>query len=241
MNATLPPVAARSPEAIPLVRLEHVGKTFVQGGLEITVLHDVTLDVAQGDFIALTGSSGSGKSTLLHIIGLLEQASCGIFQLQGQNVSALDDNAASSFRNAVIGFVFQSFFLIPYASALDNVLLPGTYGNRPDKALRERAAFLLEQVGLTDRMHHIPARLSGGQQQRVALARSLLNEPSMLLADEPTGQLDTSTSRSIMELLTRINNDGTTIIMVTHSQEIAAAATRRIVIRDGRLFPSECL
>ncbi|MDR1045974.1 MAG: ABC transporter ATP-binding protein [Candidatus Adiutrix sp.] len=219
-----------------LARLREISKTFIQpGGLETQVLHNVSLDINEGDFIALTGGSGSGKSTLLYIIGLLEQASGGLYHLMERDVSAMNDDEASAARNRLIGFVFQSFFLIPYASALENVLLSGTYTNTPEKELRLRAEALLEQVGLSDRIHFIPARLSGGQQQRVALARALLNKPAMLLADEPTGQLDTATSRSIMDLLTAINADGTTIVMVTHNPEVADRAARRITVRDGRL------
>ena len=221
----------------PLVDMRHIGKTFVQADMETHVLHDICLEVWPGDFLALTGSSGSGKSTLLYIMGLLDQASSGTYRLKGQDVSTLDDTAASAFRNTIIGFVFQSFFLIPYASALDNVLLPGAYGNVPDRELRARAEELLVRVGLGDRMHHRPNQLSGGQQQRVALARALLGNPALLLADEPTGQLDTATSHSILELFTRVNDRGTTIIMVTHSPETAACARRRIVMRDGRIHP----
>ena len=221
----------------PLIDMSHIGKTFVQADMETHVLHDICLEVWPGDFLALTGSSGSGKSTLLYIMGLLDQASSGTYRLKGQDVSTLDDTAASAFRNTIIGFVFQSFFLIPYASALDNVLLPGAYGNVPDRELRARAEELLVRVGLGDRMHHRPNQLSGGQQQRVALARALLGNPALLLADEPTGQLDTATSRSILELFTMVNESGTTIIMVTHSPETAACARRRIVMRDGRIHP----
>ncbi|OUO53093.1 macrolide ABC transporter ATP-binding protein [Desulfovibrio sp. An276] len=221
----------------PLVDMRHIGKTFVQADMETHVLHDICLEVWPGDFLALTGSSGSGKSTLLYIMGLLDQASSGTYRLKGQDVSTLDDTAASAFRNTIIGFVFQSFFLIPYASALDNVLLPGAYGNVPDRELRARAEELLVRVGLGDRMHHRPNQLSGGQQQRVALARALLGNPALLLADEPTGQLDTATSHSILELFTRVNDRGTTIIMVTHSPETAACARRRIVMRDGCIHP----
>ncbi len=225
--------------AAPLVRLDGVGKTFVQADIETQVLRGISLDVAPGEFIALTGSSGSGKSTLLYIIGLLEQASSGTYLLEGRDVSTMDDKAASAARNALIGFVFQSFFLIPYATALDNVLLPGVYGGRSGRELRERGETLLERVGLGDRIHHRPSQLSGGQQQRVALARALLNRPTLLLADEPTGQLDTATSRSILDLFCRINDEGTTIVMVTHSPETAAAAKRRIVMRDGQVHATD--
>lgn len=228
------PHSPASPQA-PLIDLQHIGKTFVQADIQTQVLHDITLQVRPGDFLALTGSSGSGKSTLLYIMGLLEQASQGSYHLQGHDVSTLDDTAASAFRNSLIGFVFQSFFLIPYASALENVLLPGMYSQQHGSRLRQRGEELLQLVGLADRMQHKPSQLSGGQQQRVALARALLNKPALLLADEPTGQLDTVTSNSILELFTKINDSGTTIIMVTHSAETAACAKRRIVMRDGRI------
>lgn len=225
--------AAATEVSAPLLTLHGISKTFHQAELATTVLHNISLTVAPGDFIALTGSSGSGKSTLLYIIGLLEPASTGTYLLNGQNVLELDDKALSALRNRFVGFVFQNFYLVPYASALENVLLPGTYSQKAGLHFKERALFLLEQVGLADRAHYTPARLSGGQQQRVALARALLNSPEMLLADEPTGQLDSATSESIMELLTEINKSGTTIIMVTHSNETAACAKQRIELRDG--------
>jgi len=168
-------------------------------------------------------------------LGLLDRPSSGKYFLRGVDTTSLDESSRSHLRGGMIGFVFQNFFLLPYASALENVLLPGSYVTTPVKILEERAAYLLEQVGLADRMHHTPARLSGGQQQRVALARALLHEPEMLLADEPTGQLDSRTGESILELFGRVNAQGTTVVIVTHDAKVAAAAHRCINIVDGRV------
>ncbi|MFW5489774.1 MAG: ABC transporter ATP-binding protein [Desulfovibrio sp.] len=216
-----------------IIELRNVTKTFFMKGLSTTVLHGISLCIRQGDFMALTGSSGSGKSTLLHIMGLLEQPTEGEYLLAGRSVQSLDDKDLSALRNQVLGFVFQNFFLIPYATALENVLLPGTYSNRSGTELRDRAEYLLEKVGLADRMDFTPSRLSGGQQQRVALARALLGEPDILLADEPTGQLDSTTSRSILDLFSRINKEGTTIVVVTHGEETASCAKTRLEMHDG--------
>lgn len=219
-----------------LIELRNVTKTFFMEGLSTTVLHGISLCIRQGDFMALTGSSGSGKSTLLHIMGLLEHPTEGEYFLAGRSVQSLNDKDLSALRNQVLGFVFQNFFLIPYATALENVLLPGTYSNRSGTELRDRAEYLLEKVGLADRMDFTPSRLSGGQQQRVALARALLGEPDILLADEPTGQLDSTTSRSILELFSRINEEGTTIVVVTHGEETASCAKIRLEMQDGRIL-----
>ena len=232
MNARSHHEAAVPP---PLAVLENITRTFMQAGREMPVLRGVSLSIGKGDFLALVGTSGSGKSTLLHILGMLDRPDSGSYLLNGGNVLTLDDNGASAFRSRFIGFVFQSFYLIPQASALDNVLLPGIYTGEPAKTMRARAASLLEQVGLADRRGHTPAQLSGGQQQRVSIARALFNNPALLLADEPTGQLDAATSTEIMDLFTRINAAGTTIVLVTHDPATAAAARRRITMRDGLL------
>jgi putative ABC transport system ATP-binding protein len=239
-----------------IIRLEGLGKVFAlaggdaqepgdgkdgkdgkdaKGASGVEVLRDIDLTIRAGEFVALQGTSGSGKSTLLHIIGLLDRATSGRYLLDGRDVSTLDDDALSDLRNQRLGFVFQSFYLIPYASALENVLLPGMYADTPQAELRERAARLLERVGLGDRMQFKPSRLSGGQQQRVAMARALLNNPAVILADEPTGQLDSATSAEILELFTEINAAGTTIILVTHDEATAAAARRVIRLHDGRM------
>ncbi|MGE4552833.1 MAG: ABC transporter ATP-binding protein [Desulfovibrionaceae bacterium] len=202
----------------------------------IEVLKGVSLDVARGEFVALQGTSGSGKSTLLNIIGLLDRATSGQYLLDGRDVSELDDDELSDLRNRSLGFVFQSFHLIPYATALENVLLPGMYGDRPQSALRRRAEELLDRVGLADRMDFRPSRLSGGQQQRVAMARALLNGPDVILADEPTGQLDSTTSAEILRLFSEVNAAGTTILLVTHDETTAASAQRVIRLHDGRIL-----
>lgn len=232
--------------AVPLLHLTDIHKRFPLGGEalpsggttgnSIEVLKGVSLDVARGEFVALQGTSGSGKSTLLNIIGLLDQPSSGRYLFDGRDVARLGDDECSALRNRLLGFVFQSFHLIPYATALENVLLPGMYGGKSQSALRRRAKTLLERVGLADRMDFRPSRLSGGQQQRVAMARALLNQPAVILADEPTGQLDSATSAEILRLFTEVNAAGTTILLVTHDETTAAAARRIIRLHDGRIL-----
>lgn len=220
-------------DSAPLIRLDDIAKSYTQGDMKTQVLRGITLAIDPGEFVALQGPSGSGKSTLLHIIGLLDRPSSGHYYLRGQDVSELTDDALSDLRNRAIGFVFQSFYLIPYATALDNVMLPGLYSSTPQAELRERAQTLLSQVGLADRMRHKPSQLSGGQQQRVALARAMLNNPDLILADEPTGQLDSQTSAEIMNLFAKVNSLGKTIIVVTHDEETASYAKRRVLVLDG--------
>ena len=222
----------------PIIRLEQIDKTYLQGDLTIEVLKSIDLTVSPGEFIALQGASGSGKSTLMHILGLLDRPSSGRYLFQGQNVAQLADDRLSELRNQQFGFIFQSFYLVPYVTALENVLLPGLYSATPTRQLRQRAQQLLEQVGLADRMHFRPSQLSGGQQQRVAMARALINDPPLLLADEPTGQLDSTTSAGIMELLREMHHQGRTVILVTHEAEVSAAAERIIVLHDGRIAHS---
>jgi putative ABC transport system ATP-binding protein len=221
--------------AAPLIRLSDVHKRYETAGAPTEVLRGIDLDIAHGDFTALQGPSGSGKSTLLHILGLLDRPTSGRYELDGRDVSTLDDDTLSGLRNRTFGFVFQSFHLIPYVTALENVLLPGLYGPQSRRELTARARDILERVGLADRAQFRPGQLSGGQQQRVALARALLNEPSCIFADEPTGQLDSTTSREIMELLARINAQGTTVVMVTHDPQTAAFASSAIHLLDGRI------
>lgn len=210
-----------------------ISKVYQTGELLTPVLNGIDLEVERGEFAALMGPSGSGKSTLLHILGLLDRPTSGSYYLNDRDVAGLDDDEASTTRNRLLGFVFQSFYLIAYATAMENVLLPGLYSDTPQKELRRRAEELLVRVGLGDRMHHRPSQLSGGQQQRVALARAMLNNPELILADEPTGQLDSNTSEEIMELLTAVNKQGKTIIVVTHDPQTAAYARRKIQIQDG--------
>jgi putative ABC transport system ATP-binding protein len=224
----------------PAIHLADITKTFLQhegkqDGEQpgIQVLKSISLDVARGEFVSLQGTSGSGKSTLLHIIGLLDRPTSGVYQLLGQNAAALNDDQQSDLRNNALGFVFQSFYLIPYATALENVALPGLYSGKPRSEINERARSLLEQVGLADRMNFKPSRLSGGQQQRVAMARAMLNDPDIILADEPTGQLDSSTSGEIIKLFQTVHQSGTTIVLVTHDEDVAKQAGRIIRLNDG--------
>jgi putative ABC transport system ATP-binding protein len=201
----------------------------------VHALDQIDLDVGEGDFVAVMGPSGSGKSTLMNILGCLDTPDEGEYRLLDREVSSLDDTAMSRMRNSNIGFVFQSFHLLPRLTALDNVLLPLRFGGRDPATVRPHAIALLERRGLGARMEHRPNQLSGGQRQRVAIARSLVNTPSLLLADEPTGNLDSRTSEDIMRLFAELNRDGQTILMVTHEDEIASHARRLIRMRDGRI------
>ncbi|GAB7082194.1 ABC transporter ATP-binding protein [Megalodesulfovibrio paquesii] len=238
MNATVSPVIELSQVSRSFARsgpVEHEEDPAANGNGTVTVLQDINLQVAPGEFAALQGTSGSGKSTLLHILGLLDRVSTGSYKLLGKDVSHQSDDTLSTLRSRHIGFVFQSFYLIPYATALDNVLMPGLYTSTPQRQLQQRARELLQMVGLSDRMHHKPSQLSGGQQQRVALARALVNGPSLLLADEPTGQLDSRTTEEILQLFATINEQGATVILVTHDPNVAAYARRRLHMEDGRI------
>ncbi|WP_231117166.1 ABC transporter ATP-binding protein [Pseudodesulfovibrio alkaliphilus] len=223
----------------PLAELRGITRSFVQADRETPVLRGISLTLERGDFLALMGSSGSGKSTLLHILGVLDQPDSGTYHLNGHNVAGLDDEEASLVRSRFIGFVFQSFYLMPQASALENVMLPGMYTGEGLPSMRKRAMALLDQVGLADRADHTPAQLSGGQQQRVSLARALFNGPDLLLADEPTGQLDAATSTEILTLLQEINASGTSIVVVTHDPQTAQVARRCIRVHDGLVVPDD--
>jgi len=218
-----------------VIRLERVGKVYRMDAVEVRALADITLDFGRGDFWAVMGASGSGKSTLLNLLGLLDRPTEGRYWLDGADVAELDDDAMSEQRLRRLGFIFQSFNLIPQLSVQENIELPLFYlGCEADECAR-RARALAEKVGLADRLRHRPAELSGGQRQRVAIARALANDPSVLLADEPTGNLDSATGVQIMELLAAMNREGRTIIMVTHEPDIAAYAARRLILRDGRI------
>ncbi|QZT29916.1 ABC transporter ATP-binding protein [Streptococcus suis] len=216
-----------------LIRLTNINKSYKNGDQELRVLKDIDLEVEEGEFLAIMGPSGSGKSTLMNIIGLLDRSSSGNYWLEGEEVSQLSEKKLASVRNDQIGFVFQQFFLLSKLNALQNVELPLIYAGVPANQRKKLAKRYLEKVELADRMTHLPSELSGGQKQRVAIARALVNTPAIILADEPTGALDTKTGEQIMELLTELNNEGKTIIMVTHEPEIAAYAKRKIVLRDG--------
>jgi len=213
--------------------MENITKSFRVGDQELHVLKGVNLRIEQGEFTAIMGTSGSGKSTLMNLMGCLDVPTSGRFLLAGRDVTQLDDDELSELRNEHIGFVFQSFYLLPYATVLENVLVPTLYREKKKDRLRERAAELLKLVGLEERMKFRPTQLSGGEQQRVAICRALINDPELLLADEPTGQLDSRTAEEIMGVLTRTNERGKTVVVITHDADIAAYARRIIHIRDG--------
>lgn len=216
-----------------LIDLKNVSKSYRNGDQELQVLKDVHLEVEEGEFVAIMGPSGSGKSTLMNIIGMLDRPTSGEYYLEGEEVAKLSEKKLAKVRNQQIGFVFQQFFLLSKLNALQNVELPLIYAGVSQSKRKALAEQYLKKVELETRMHHLPSELSGGQKQRVTIARALVNYPSIILADEPTGALDTKTGEQIMELLTELNREGKTIIMVTHEPEIAAFAKRQIVIRDG--------
>jgi putative ABC transport system ATP-binding protein len=221
----------------PVISVQELTKTYEVGELQVRALRGVTLDIDAGEFVALTGPSGSGKSTFMHLLGCLDRPSSGRYVLNGRDVSLLDKHSLARVRNHEIGFVFQGFNLLPRTSALENVELPMLYGGaRSAKERRARAAEALRAVGLGDRLDHHPNQLSGGQQQRVAIARALVNDPKLLLADEPTGNLDTRTSIEVMGIFQRLRDErGLTIVLVTHEPDIAEYGTRVVAFRDGRV------
>ncbi len=222
-----------------LIEIRDLHKTYVMGDTEVHALDGVDLDIDRGEYVAITGASGSGKSTLMNLLGCLDTPTSGTYVLNGHEVSTLDDDELARIRNQEIGFVFQSFNLLSRSTALLNVELPLVYARMPHAERRQRAREALEQVGLGPRIHHRPNELSGGQRQRVAVARALVNRPSILLADEPTGNLDSKTSLDIMALFSELHRQGNTIILVTHEPDIAKQARRQIHIRDGRIVDDE--
>jgi ABC-type lipoprotein export system ATPase subunit len=232
----------RAFSAMELIRLENVTKTYHVGEVDVPVLKGVSVQIDRGEFVALTGVSGSGKSTLMNILGCLDRPTSGRYWLDGQEVSDISSDQRAMVRNRKIGFVFQSFNLLPRTSALDQVMMPLTYtaSHLPEREARKRAIALLERVGLGDRMDHEPSQLSGGQQQRVAIARALVNHPPLLFADEPTGNLDSRTSKEVLEMFRRLNQDeGITIILVTHDSTVASTARRNIRMKDGLIEAGE--
>ncbi len=219
----------------PVAELVHVSKVYGSGDTEVRALDDLSLTVQQGDYLAVMGASGSGKSTAMNILGCLDRPSSGSYRLNGTDVDSLDDDALADLRNQQLGFVFQQFHLLPQLSAIDNVMLPMIYARVPKDERRRRALAALDRVGLSHRLENKPNQLSGGQQQRVALARAIINDPAMLLADEPTGALDSHTTEEVLSLFGDLNAQGITILLVTHETEVGARADRVVHFRDGRI------
>jgi putative ABC transport system ATP-binding protein len=222
-----------------LISIKHLNKTYIMGAEKVEALKDVSLDIAKNEYVALMGPSGSGKSTLMNLLGCLDSPSRGEYWLNGIEVSTMNDSELAEVRNKQIGFVFQTFNLLPRLSALENVALPLVYAGFSREERLEKAKKVLESVGLGDRIYHKPNELSGGQRQRVAVARALVNDPAIILADEPTGNLDTKTSYEIMTLFEEIHRAGNTVILVTHEQDIALHAQRIVRLRDGLIETDE--
>ncbi len=219
-----------------ILELRHVNKNYLRGKTEVPVLKDISLEVERGEYLAIMGPSGSGKTTLMNLLGCLDVPSSGEYLLDGKAVEQMSDDALAEIRNRYIGFVFQHFYLLPKMTALDNVALPLLYAGVPQKERRQRAAEALKAVGLEERVHFLPNQLSGGQGQRVAIARAMVGNPQLLLADEPTGALDTAAGEQIMEIFQKLSEQGMTIIMITHEPDIARRAHKIYHIRDGQLL-----
>jgi putative ABC transport system ATP-binding protein len=219
----------------PIASLRDVRRDYALGAEQVHALQGVSLEVERGDYVAIVGPSGCGKSTLLNLIGVIDQPTSGAVTIAGKRVDAMSDREATSFRLHNVGFVFQRFYLMPILSALENVALPMAEAKVPAQERKSRATELLAYVGLSSRQRHRPSELSGGEQQRVAIARALANHPALLLADEPTGELDARTGAEIISLFQRLNSDGTTIVVVTHDEDLANAARHKVHMRDGRI------
>ena len=222
-----------------IIEVKNLYKDYYSGELVVPVLKDISFSVEKGEYLAIMGPSGSGKSTLMNLLGLLDRPTAGEYYLAGANTQGLSDNQLARMRNEKIGFVFQRFHLLPRDTALQNVMLPLTYAGVPVKQRKERAIEALERVGLSDRLDFKPNQLSGGQSQRVAIARAMVTAPEILLADEPTGALDSENGEQIMELFEMLNREGVTVVMITHEREIAGHAKRLLFMHDGRLSESE--
>ncbi|MFK2825518.1 ABC transporter ATP-binding protein [Bacillus sp. B190/17] len=222
-----------------MLQLKNLYKSYKQGKEEIPILHDIHLTIERGEYVSIMGPSGSGKSTLMNIIGCLDTPSSGEYTLDGMNMLSGKENRLAAIRNKYIGFVFQSFNLLPRSSALENVELPLIYAKVDKKERKERAIDALTKVGLEERLHFKPTELSGGQKQRVAIARAIVNHPKFVLADEPTGALDSKSSAQVMDIFTKLNEEGVTVVLITHEQEIAEYTNRTILLRDGRILQDE--
>ena len=221
--------------SVPIVWMKGISKVYRSEGVETVALRNINLTINKGEFIAITGRSGSGKSTLMHLIGLLDTPTSGAYKLNGVDVSKLDEDSLASQRNVEIGFVFQSFNLLPRATSLENVTLPAIYAGVSEEERLERATKLLTEIGLEDQLNKRPSQMSGGQQQRVAIARALMNDPELILADEPTGNLDTKSGEDVMNTLKKLNKDGKTIVLITHEKDIADQAKRMLHLEDGEI------
>ena len=219
-----------------IIKIEHLHKTYDTGAVQVHALRDVNLTITEGEYVAIMGQSGSGKSTLMNILGCMDRRFEGTYLLDGISIEEQGENELSRIRNKKIGFVFQAFQLIPRTSALKNVEIPMIYAGMKGEKRRKKAEALLEKVGLEERIHHMPNELSGGQKQRVAIARALANDPAILLADEPTGNLDTKASHEIMEFFTKLNEEGATVIVVTHEEDIAQYTKRIVRFQDGQII-----
>jgi putative ABC transport system ATP-binding protein len=240
MSAVSPSSPALADErALPLIRARSVTKNYPVGDQTVHALEGVSLDIMAGELVAIMGSSGSGKSTFMNLVGALDVPTSGSLAVDGRDLGTLEADTLALFRNRTVGFVFQQFNLLARTTALKQVMLPLLYADLQPKNAEELARARLEQVGLGNRINHLPRQLSGGQQQRVAIARALVNNPKILLADEPTGALDSKTSEEIMHLFTKLNDGGITVLIVTHEPEIAAWAKRRVVFRDGKVVSDE--
>ncbi len=222
-----------------MIEMRAIRKVYSTGRVEVEALKGIDLDIERNDYVAIVGPSGSGKSTLMNLLGCLDTPTSGVYRLSGETVFGLDRNRLAEIRNRHVGFVFQNFNLLPYASALENVELPLLFGGVPTKQRRERAKAMLEKVDLADRMDHRPTELSGGQMQRVAIARALVNEPAIVLADEPTGNLDSASGHGIVGLFRELHDAGQTIVMITHDMALASLASRVVQIRDGQIVQDE--
>ncbi|WP_315903182.1 ABC transporter ATP-binding protein [Clostridium sp. CX1] len=219
-----------------IIKLENLVKVYDTGAIQLKALKGVNLEIEEKEYVAIMGASGSGKSTLMNILGCLDKLTEGKYYLDGVDISSLDDNSLASIRNKKIGFVFQAFNLLPKLTAIANVELPMMYAGLPKAERERRAKTALDRVGLSDRVHHKPNELSGGQKQRVAIARALVNDPTIILADEPTGNLDSKSSEEIMGIFQELNDEGVTIVMVTHEPDIAQHTKRAIVFKDGNII-----